>query len=137
MKKQLFAIILLLAFQQGICQPKSLIKVWYVDFNILTAFSITCQFFEQSFEVKDYKQWIPKNKQQTDSLMKLLNGFKFSNWDGVDTRAKIEWVRNGKKLHYCFDRFGHFTDGKNIYTNNKLFAFLKKHLPIDLFNFNL
>lgn len=131
MKKKLFAIILLLAFQQGICQSKSSIKITvkYVNFDIETPFGITCQMFDAAFAIQERKQWVPKNKQETDSLINLLHGFELSNWPNLDTRAKIELKRDGKKVHYCFDKFGCFTDGKQIYTNKKLFAFLKKHLP--------
>ena len=132
-KKLLFVIILLITFKDGICQSNSLIKVTvrYVDFDIETAYRITCEIFEQSFST-EIKQWVPSKKEQTDTLRNLLHEFKPSEWPHkIDTRAVILWERNGLVIRYCIDNFGYFSDGITVYRNDKLFEFLKSHLQIN------
>ena len=99
----------------------------YVYFDIP---SIICELFESQFH-EELKQWVPSKKGQIDFLNKLFQEFKLTKWSNVDARAMIEWEQNGVITHYCFDRLGYFYDGKKVYTNKRLFNFLKKHLSIN------
>ena len=130
MQPLLFALLSLLSCQCGHGQSRldRRVRVRYVSFLIETLVSVPCDRFEKTFSASERKIWVPENTGQTDSLIKLAHEFKLAHWPNVDVRAVIEWQGNGTTIHYCFDGAGHFTDGKKVYTNKALFAFLKKHI---------
>ncbi len=132
MIRTLLIVFLIASFCRVNCQSNShrQLSVRYVNFSIETFFSINCDFFPTAFSKDQYKIWEPSQKEIIDSIEKLSNSFKGVDWPSADVRASIDWTYKGKKYHYCFDRFGHFSDGKRIYKNKALFKLLKKWIPI-------
>jgi hypothetical protein len=128
--KYLVVVCLFIVFSfKGISQKTS-VKLRYVNFSIETPFSIHCEYFPAAFSKYEYKDWQPTQKQILDSIAIYAKGFKKVDWPNADVRASLTIETNNKKYHYCFDRFGHFTDGNQIYENNRLFNFLKKFILI-------
>lgn len=121
---------LFIVFSFKSISQKTSVKLRYVNFSIETAISIHCEYFPTAFSKSEYKGWQPTQKHVLDSITIYVKDFKKLDWPNADVRASLTIVANNKKYHYCFDRFGHFTDGNKIYENEKLFNFLKKFIPI-------
>jgi hypothetical protein len=129
MRYLIFFCLFIVSSFRGICQKTS-VKLRYVDFSIETFVSVRCEYFLTAFSKDEYKDWQPTQKQILDSITIYVKGFKKIDWPNADVRASLTIDSDNKKYHYCFDRFGHFTDGNKIFENKRLFNFLKKFIPI-------
>lgn len=129
MRYSAFLCLLIVFSINGMSQNTS-VTLRYVNFSIETFVSIQCEYFPSAFSKDEYKDWQPTQKQILDSISVYIKGFKKVNWPNADVRASFTLTQNNKTLHYCFDRFGHFSDGNKIYENERLFSFLKKYIPI-------
>lgn len=104
------------------------VKVKYVDFNVETIFSVSCDYFPTAFSNEEHKYWELTTKDTLHLVDGLVKQFSVVNPLEIDVRGIFEWKENDHSSKYCFDQFGNFADGNTFYQNKELFDFLKKCL---------
>jgi hypothetical protein len=102
------------------------VKVKYVDFNVETIFSVSCDYFPTAFSNEECKYWQIAKKDTLYLLGGLVKQFSTVTPLNMNVRGIFEWKEKNNSYKYCFDSFGNFTDGNTFYQNKELFNFLEK-----------
>jgi helix-turn-helix protein len=105
-----------------------LVKIHFVNRNVTTPFSVSCDNFETLFS-NNYKTLVINDPNEINAIKRCLRvSNKISNLDNIDVRVKI-YMYSGQKLisTFCFDNFENLVVDNNNYIQNACLVNLITH----------
>jgi len=128
MKNLFLIIIFIVCYGTGKAQGTPIIKLYYVNLNIMTPMDINCDAFKLLFKY-EIKKVIINNKKDIDSLIILLNNLQVNKSKYIpDVRAELELFNNNKSKLFCLDKWGLYSEGKSYFLPDKLLKILKRYM---------
>ena len=132
--KSRYILIILLSLICLNCQSQEIksIRIKFVNLDIDTPFSITCENFENFFE-EIIEDVLIEDKEIIIGFLRVLEGLeeaKLSRKTGPDTRIKIEIAYEDKTSSICIDRFDLYTSEGTSFPSRPMLRFLKEIIPL-------
>ena len=130
--KSRYILIILLSLICLNCQSQEIksIKIKFVDLDIDTPFSITCENFENFFQ-EGIEHVLIEDKEIIIGFQRVLEGLEENKRSiGPDTRIKIEIAYEDKTSSICIDRFDLYTSEGTSFPSRPMLRFLKEIIPL-------
>lgn len=101
------------------------VTIKWVDFNIETIASVSCDAFDYTFNDEEKKVKFIFSKADLLQFQSLLNGFKpVKPLQSFDVRGSINLIYGKASNKYCFNIFGYFYKDGKYYFNKELLIFI-------------
>jgi hypothetical protein len=126
--RNLFFITLVLLFSTCNAQNSPAVKLTYVDLDIMTPITVSCNNFEQLFR-SQFKTTVIVDKTDIDSILSILNKLEVDTTNYIpDVRVKLEINYSDKSKIYCLSNMGVSCDNISYNLPDCLINKLKEYL---------